>query len=89
MRPAPQDCPASLCQCHVVSPITSYIGVELGLPVVRIGLGARSMDRTAVPEAAVDEDGEPRLGENDIGMAPQPRHRSRVLAEAKTSAVQS
>jgi hypothetical protein len=45
-----------------------------------------SVDRTAMPEAAVDEDGQPRPGEDDIGMAAQPGHGSHVLAESETSA---
>jgi hypothetical protein len=38
-------------------------------PEFRVLLGLGGMDRAAVPEAAVDEDGDPEIGENEVGFA--------------------
>ncbi len=43
---------------------------------------------TGVPETAVDEDGEARSGEQDVGFAPKVFDRSTVLIESKAMGVQ-
>jgi hypothetical protein len=47
------------------------------------------VDRTTVPETAVDENGDPRGAEDDIGRNAQIRYGSAMNSEPKTHSMQS
>jgi hypothetical protein len=47
------------------------------------------MATAAVPEAAIDKDGDPRSPENDIGFASQTAERAAVKPVAQSPRVQS
>src|SRR4051794_36926894 len=55
VRPEAEHSPSCFGQGLVVSQVARDVGVKLCLPVARVGLWSRPMDRTAMPEAAIDE----------------------------------
>lgn len=67
MRPKPKHVPAGISQRLVDRSIALSVGCQLRLPILPVGAGHGPMVGTAMPEAAVDEDGDARLREDDIG----------------------
>src|SRR4051794_12313656 len=65
--PHADDGPAGLTECDVVGAIALHVAVELRLPVVGVGDRMRCVNRTPMPEAAVDEDGYSRRTEHEVG----------------------
>lgn len=85
--PDPHDRPSLLGEECVVPAVALDRSVELGLPPVTVGLRAGRMVGTAVPEATVDEYGDPLAGKYDVGGATQRVDGPDVLTEAEPSAV--
>ena len=85
MLPSPDDDPSCLAQTLIRPAVTGDVGVKLGPPPVGVRLGSHGVLGTAVPEAAVDEDGDPSAGEGDVGPARDGRH---VDAIAETPSMQ-
>src|SRR5262245_61077435 len=52
--------------------VTALVAFDLGLPVGVISLGNVSTARAAVPEAAIDEEGQALLGKEEVGLAHEP-----------------
>jgi hypothetical protein len=65
--PRPDHAPSYLAQALVGLTVSRDITIELGAPPVGICLGSYGVLRTAVPEASVNEDGNQRSCEGDIG----------------------
>ena len=67
MLPDAQDAPAGVLEVRVRLAVSLYVPRQLGAPIGAIGLGLCAMLRTAVPEAAVDEDGKASPLEDYVG----------------------
>jgi hypothetical protein len=55
------------------------VSLELGQPVARVLARSSSVERAAMPEAAVDEDGDPTPRENDVRTNPDPAGVDKVI----------
>jgi hypothetical protein len=66
VRPEAQNRPPESQEVSGCFCISALVAFELRLPPIRIGLWSRSMQRTAVPEAAVDENRDPGAREANI-----------------------
>ncbi len=64
--PDAQHPPAGLAQRPRHQPVPGLIARELRTPERRIALRLRGMQRTRVPKAAVHEDREPQLPEDEV-----------------------
>jgi hypothetical protein len=71
MLPQPHDLPAGPTEVPRVTPIPFAVTPELRAPEGGVALGLRAVPRTAVPEAAVDEDHEPPRPEDEVGPHPE------------------
>lgn len=69
MFPDPHHAPAGAAESAGDEEVAGLVLGNLGLPEFRVDLGLRGVDRTAVPETTVHEDGEFELGKNEIGFA--------------------
>lgn len=65
--PDSDDGPAELTERRIGAPISSDVCVELLAPPLRVVLRRCGVLRTAMPEAAVDEDRDLLFGEADVG----------------------
>ena len=80
--------PAQLGQVVVGRPVPDHVLVQLGRPPGAVRPRGRRVRRAGMPEAAVDEDGDPLAGERDVHPAPRhPRHRP-LLAKSEPAPVQ-
>lgn len=70
--PDAKDAPAGFAERAVDEAISGLIAGDFGEPEFRVLLGLCAVDRAAVPEAAVDEDGEAKFGKNEIGFTGEP-----------------
>lgn len=70
--PEPDRGPAKCVQSPVRVGVPRTIGLDLLAPEICIALRPGAVLRATVPETAIDEDGYPCTGENDVGGAPQP-----------------
>jgi hypothetical protein len=70
--PEAEDRPALPAQRPGDEPIPGLIAGQLFQPKLRVVPRLRRMLRAAVPEAAVNEDGEFQFGEKEIGFAGEP-----------------
>lgn len=73
MLPDPDNCPAGVGQCLVGAAVASHVRVELLLPPGAVGLWHRAVLWAAMPEASVDEHGDLRPYEDDVGLGPRGR----------------
>lgn len=69
MLPQTQHAPAAGAELAGDEEVAGLVAGDLGPPEFRVLLGLGGVDRAAVPEAAVDEDGEFAGGENEVGFA--------------------
>lgn len=78
--------PASGRQPGVGVTITGSIRRQLGSPEVGVGSWAAGVDRTSVPEAPVDKDGDLGFGEENVSLTAQAGHHLGVdsIAQAAT-----
>jgi hypothetical protein len=67
--PDAKDAPAGAAEGAVDETVAGYVAGDLGFPELRVAFGLGGVDRTAVPETAVHEDGEFELGENEVRFA--------------------
>jgi hypothetical protein len=75
-------------KCPVDGSVSGHVPSELRLPVVRVGPRLVPVDRTGVPETAIDEHGDAKPGEGDIRPHNTPRDAKRqVLSEPQPAAV--
>ena len=87
--PYPDDDPPCGREGDIVAAIASDIPVELLTPPLAVGLGCLTMQRTAVPEASVDEHRDTSTCEDDIGSHEhRVNHEAEVLAEPEPAGVQ-
>lgn len=66
MLPGPKHHPTGVCKGSVDGAVPGDVSLELRSPVVRVRLRLVAVDRTAVPEAAVDEHREARPREDNV-----------------------
>lgn len=66
MLPDPDAHPAGFSQYPVCFAVSFDIALQFRLPVVRVGLRIRGMDRAAVPEASIHKDSNLRGPEDDV-----------------------
>jgi hypothetical protein len=85
MFPCPDDEPSGLTEAFLRPAVPRDVGVELGPPPVGVRLRGDGVIGAAVPEAAVDEDGDPGTGESNVGPAGKGPE---VDAVAETTAMQ-
>lgn len=89
MLPDPDHPPAERPQRVVVLPIATAIRVKLVYPEGRIRRGHMAMFGACVPEAAVNEHGDSRSGENDVRpRGPSALPNSAVYEEAESVGMQ-
>lgn len=88
MLPDAHHRPAGFAKRCVYPSIPGDVCLELRAPELRVGLRPGRVLRTAMPEAAIDVDGDPLLQEHEVGAGAQVRCRSTVLAVAQPSAEQ-
>jgi len=69
MLPDPENVPVPGPQHAVHEAITGAVAAELLPPEIRVLLRLRRVQRTSVPEAPIDEDGEFKLWKNEVGLA--------------------
>ena len=67
--PKAGDGPAAGAECAGDEAVAGAVGGELFPPEGGVGFGLSRVERTTVPETAVDEDGEFAGGENEVGLA--------------------
>lgn len=65
--PETQHAPAASAKLAGDKPVAGLVGGDLPAPEFRVLFGLGGVERAAVPEAAVDEDGDAELGENEVG----------------------
>ena len=70
--PHPHDGPARLAQPAIGVCISGLVRLKLLPPPVLVRARHRAVIRAAVPEASVDEDGDPRPAEDEVGPSAQP-----------------
>jgi len=68
--PKAQHCPSETFEGERLSRIASEIGTELVGPEVPVDSGTGPVDRTAMPEAAVDKHGYAKPDEYDVDVNP-------------------
>ncbi|HEX6780870.1 MAG TPA: hypothetical protein VF125_02440 [Solirubrobacterales bacterium] len=66
MLPEAEELPAIFRQRPIDGAVSFDVGLQLRLPEVAIFRGLRRMLRAGVPEASVDKNRDPRLGEHHI-----------------------
>ena len=67
MLPHAHDHPARRGEPSIVAPIAVFVALELLAPVRAVVTGLTAVNQVAaVPEAAVDEDGDPKTAERDV-----------------------
>lgn len=87
--PEAEHRPPTSAQTCIGQTISFHITVELRTPVVSVRFRPCAVPRTAMPETAVDEDGEPGPCKHDVGSNRSVRGNDPgVLAEAMASAMQ-
>ena len=65
--PETQDAPAGAAQGPVDEAVAGVVGGEFLFPEGRVAPGLGAVDGAAVPETAIDKDGEAQLGKDEIG----------------------
>ena len=87
--PRPYHAPSGLFEGLVDRTVSGHVPSELGLPVIGVGPRLIAVDGAGMPEAAVDEHGDPDPGERDVHPHYAPRNAKRqVLAEPQSPAVE-
>ena len=86
--PRPDDDPASRLKRVIVGAVAVDVALQLGRPPANVALRWAEMLRAAMPEAAVDEDGDPCAGEDNIGTASDAAKRGEMLPEAQPAPMQ-
>ena len=71
MLPQAHDIPPGPPEVTRVAAIALPIATELRAPEGGVALGLRAVPRTAMPEAAVDEDHETTEAEDEVGSHPE------------------
>lgn len=69
MFPNAEDLPAFLAEENSRGAVAAHVPFDFGGPIFFVGGGHAAVFGTAVPETAVDEDGEALLWESEIGTA--------------------
>lgn len=87
MLPEPQRQPASCDERTVRTLVPLLVRQKLRTPPLAVVLGHRSVNRTTVPEAPVDEDGNLRRPEHDVGTKSLIREWLSIDPEPKTPAM--
>jgi hypothetical protein len=86
MLPNPYDTPSRVPQRGVDALVAFSIGQELRNPVPTVAPGLSPVDRTAMPEASVDEDCELLAREEDVHTCPNiARDDTSILAESQST----
>lgn len=78
MFPDPNNNPSLSFQTTVGFSVTHHIVVDLGSPIVDVGLRLHEVLRASVPEAAVDENSNTRFREDKISTTTEPFDRSAI-----------
>jgi hypothetical protein len=67
VRPNADDSPTRSLEASIGVRVSRAVRFDLFAPKLRVALRPRGVFRTTVPEAAIDEDGYPGAGKNDVG----------------------
>jgi hypothetical protein len=67
MFPDADHLPSCFRKIDVISAVALDVALQLSPPELGVPGGQRPVVRTAMPEAAVDEDSDPQAGEDDVG----------------------
>lgn len=86
--PHAHDEPSDGFESGVCLDVARAISVELGRPVARVCTWANPVIRAAVPETSVEEYGNTLAREDDVGLAADRTHSTRVLPKSETEAMQ-
>lgn len=88
MLPESRDLPSGLRQALVRVSVASPVRRELLAPPGAIGVWFRAMHWAAVPETAIDEDGDFLFRKHDICPAPRLRDRTHIDSVTHTESVE-
>jgi len=89
MLPNAHHLPADRLQLVALRDVTSDVAIQLGTPIVGVGLRRDAVQWTAMPEAAINEYCDPLTGEHDIDANSLLADSYRVIfAKAKADAMQ-
>ncbi len=69
MLPDADDFPSLLAELAVHASVPGHVVGALFVPELPVGFGAGVALGATVPEASVDEDGDPLLGERKVGLS--------------------
>lgn len=72
----------------VVSAVAFDVGLQLFSPPARVGSRLSRVSRTAVPEATINEHGDPRAHEDDVSSTPYAGYRSVIDAVTQSASVE-
>ena len=87
--PAPDDDPAGGIESQVDLLVALAVSLQLRRPVRLVALRCRPVQRAAVSEAAIEEDGESCLSEDDVRSHPDGGRRDgKVHAEPQTASME-
>src|SRR5260370_39713565 len=88
--PEPDYLPAGLTKSGIRGPVPVHVAAQLGFPVPSIRRWLAAVLRTAMPEAAIHEDGDLPGGEHDVWPDPDPVSKVEpvILAIAEAQPVQ-
>lgn len=86
--PDPDHGPSGCAELGFVEAITLDVSGDLRAPVGGIGSGAGSVFWAVVPEAAINEDGDPLAAKDDVGPTAQACHRPYVDSIPETTPMQ-
>jgi hypothetical protein len=88
VTPEAQDQPPSIRQRFIVAPIACDVRRDLGAPPFGVPLRLRGVQGTPVPEAAVDEDRDSQILEDDVWTHPRDPRDCRVNAVAEPASME-
>ncbi len=88
MLPDADHPPPRVPQLPIRVGVAPAVRLDLLAPEARVGLGPSAVLRTAVPETAIDEHGEPGGSEHDVGATTYGWDWGSIHAVAETEAVQ-
>ena len=86
--PEPKNRPPQLHQMTIGVPVALDIPAEFGLPPIGIVLRSDPVLRATVPEASIDEDGDPRGAEEQIRASSRHIRQGRIDSIPESAAVQ-
>lgn len=84
MLPNPHDLPPQVGQFPIGILIACAVRLDLRSPPLTVPLGRCPVDGAPMPKAPVEEDGDPRSGQDDVDGPDRVRDQPAVKPEAQT-----